>query len=319
MPKMRGMAISRMSSFPPEPEEEQTRVGQAPSEMAVKSARDRAYLIVLAGEGVGSMYRIEQAETVIGRTATANIRLNDDGISRKHARIIQKGTDIVVEDLGSANGTLVNEELVQQSRILKDGDKIRIGSTTILKFTYHDHLEESFQQRMYEAALRDGLTKAFNKTYFIERLETELAFAKRHRAPLSLVMFDVDFFKRVNDTWGHLAGDFVLARLGKLTQSAVRVEDVFARYGGEEFAIICRGVELTHAGIFAERLRVLVEATSFDHEGTRLPITVSIGVSGFPELAAETGAHLISGADEALYVAKRSGRNRVILKQPAAM
>jgi two-component system, cell cycle response regulator len=169
---------------------------------------------------------------------------------------------------------------------------------------------------MYEAALRDGLTKAFNKSYFIERLESELAYAKRHRAPLSLVMFDVDHFKRVNDTYGHLAGDFVLARLGKVTAGAVRVEDVFARYGGEEFAIICRGVELSKAGIFAERLRVLVETTTFDHEGTYLPITVSIGVSGYPELAAETGTHLITGADEALYVAKRGGRNRVILKQP---
>lgn len=305
-----------MSSFPPEGEEEQTRVGQAPSELGQeKSVRDRAYLIVLAGEGVGSMYRIEEAETIIGRTATANIRLNDDGISRKHARIVQKGNEIVVEDMGSANGTLVNEEKVQ-SQALKDGDKIRIGSTTILKFTYHDHLEETFQQRMYEAALRDGLTKAFNKSYFIERLESELAYARRHRAPLSLVMFDVDHFKRVNDNHGHLAGDFVLARLGKLTQGAVRAEDVFARYGGEEFAIICRGVELAKAGIFAERLRVLIETTTFDHEGTHLPITVSIGVAGYPELAAETGTHLITGADEALYVAKRAGRNRVVLKQP---
>ena len=302
------------SSFPPSEEEEQTRVGRATSEFAgAKSARDRAYLIVLAGEGVGAMYRVEEAETVIGRSGTASIRLNDDGISRKHARILQKGSEVIVEDLGSANGTHVNEERIE-TRVLKDGDKIRIGSTTILKFTYHDKLEETFQQRMYEAALRDGLTKAFNKSYFIDRLESELAYARRHRSPLSLIMFDVDFFKRVNDTYGHLAGDYVLTRLGKITQATVRVEDVFARYGGEEFAVICRGVELSKAGKFAERLRALIEGASFEYEKKVIPITISLGVAASPEIQAQLGADLVTGADEALYMAKRGGRNRVILK-----
>jgi diguanylate cyclase (GGDEF)-like protein len=305
------------SSLPPEEAEEETRVARAPSDLPkANTARDRAYVIVLAGEQVGSMFRLE-GETLIGRTAQAKIRLNDDGISRKHARIIPRGTEVFIEDLKSANGTVVNDEVIEGERALQDGDKIRLGSTTILKFTYHDHLDESFQQQMYEAALRDGLTKAFNKKYFLDRLESEFAYARRHKSHLSLVMFDVDFFKKVNDNYGHLAGDYVLARLAKLTAAAVRTEDVFARYGGEEFGVICRAVELRKAGMFAERLRLLIESSSFEYEGQRVPVTVSIGVSATPEIDVETSTELIGSADEALYEAKRSGRNRVILKQAA--
>jgi two-component system cell cycle response regulator len=304
-----------MGSHPPDEEEEETRIGQLPIDVeAIKSARDRAYLIVLAGESVGAMFRIEEGESLIGRTSTAKIRLSDDGISRRHARLVQRGSDVLIEDLQSANGTAVNDEPLTFMRALRDGDKIRVGSTTILKFTYHDRLEETFQQKMYEAALRDGLTKAFNKQHFLDRLESELAFARRHRTNLSLVMFDVDHFKVVNDTHGHLCGDYVLARLGKLGQAQVRTEDLFARYGGEEFAIICRGVEGPKAAIFAERVRAVVGTAPFEYENVRLSITISLGVANFPDVPAEKVDDLIEAADEALYEAKRTGRNRVILR-----
>ncbi len=207
------------------------------------------------------------------------------------------------------NGTAITREPLQ------DGDKIRLGPTTILKFEYQDEIEEDFRQRMYDAALRDGLTKAFNKKFFLDRLETELAYARRHQADLSLVMFDVDHFKRVNDTYGHLAGDAVLVKLAKITQAALRQEDFFARYGGEEFAVICRGTKLAQAGVLGERLRTGVEGAVFDYEGQRLPVTISVGVSAFPASPVETTTQLIGFADEALYEAKRCGRNRVLLKQ----
>jgi two-component system, cell cycle response regulator len=305
-----------MGSHPPDEDFEATRVanvGELHKEFTTRSPRDRAYLIVLAGSNVGEMYRVEGPEIVIGRASGANIRLNDDGISRRHARLLQVGNQVLIEDLNSSNGTLVNGEQVKQLA-LHDGDKIRVGSTTILKFTYHDHLDESFQQQMYDAALRDGLTKAFNRKYFLDRLETEVAYARRHQARLSLLMFDVDHFKRINDTYGHLAGDYVLARIAKIASNTVRTEDVFARYGGEEFGILCRGVGLENAGILGERLRVLIEGTMFEQEGARVPITVSIGVAAHPELPVETGLQLIAAADEALYEAKRTGRNRVLLK-----
>src|SRR5262245_51370412 len=268
------------------PEEEVTRVAslnELEQDAAARTERNRAYLIVLAGGNVGEMYRLDAGETFLGRGQNATIRLNDDGISRRHARLVQLTTQIFIEDLQSSNGTHVNGVQVQHQE-LKDGDKIRLGSTTILKFTYNDHLDESFQQQMYEAALRDGLTKAFNKKYFLDRLETEIAYARRHQAHLSLLMFDVDHFKRVNDTYGHLAGDYVLQRLAKVASNTVRTEDVFARYGGEEFGVICRGVPLPSAGVLGERLRAVVEATVFEHDGQRLPITISVGVAGHPEM-----------------------------------
>jgi diguanylate cyclase (GGDEF)-like protein len=167
---------------------------------------------------------------------------------------------------------------------------------------------------MYDAALRDALTKAYNRKYFLDRLETELAFARRHTSPLSLLMIDLDHFKRVNDTYGHLAGDFVLANFAKVALSALRAEDVFARYGGEEFGLLCRGVQLGNGGLLGERVRAIVEQSPFDYEGRRIPVTISVGVAAYPEINAETGLQLIAAADEALYQAKRTGRNRVLLK-----
>ena len=308
-----------MKSLPPDGDAEDTRVSnlaELQQELRARSQRDRAYLIVLTGSNVGEMFRIEStAEAVIGRGQGVAVRLLDDGISRRHARVYQLGEAVLIEDLQSSNGTYVNGEQVKVAE-LHDGDKIRLGSTTVLKFSYHDHLDESFQQQMYDAALRDALTRAFNKKYFVDRLDTEIAYARRHRQPVSLVMFDVDFFKRVNDTYGHLAGDFVLQRLARIAQGTVRTEDVFARYGGEEFGVICRGVGLFNAGILAERIRTMVGAHAFDWEGTRLPITISVGVAAYPEVDAKNPAELIAAADEALYEAKRTGRNRVLLKHP---
>jgi len=289
-------------------------LGELQEELKKRKPRDRACLVVIAGQNVGEMYRIEGPETVVGRASNANVRLSDDGISRRHARIVQEGAILFIEDLNSANGTVVNGATISR-QALQDGDKIRLGPTTILKFEYQDEIEEDFRQKMYDAALRDGLTKAYNKKFFLDRLETELAYAKRHKADLSLVLFDVDHFKRVNDTYGHLAGDAVLVKLAKLTQSALRQEDVFARYGGEEFAVICRGVKLAQAGVLGERLRAGVEGAVFEYEAQRLPVTISVGVAAFPNSPVETTTQLIGCSDEALYEAKRCGRNRVLLKQ----
>src|SRR6185312_5151465 len=205
---------------------------------------------------VGEMYKITAESTVIGRGQQADIQVIDEGISRRHAEIMHVGGEIVIRDLGSTNGTYCNGDRISEHH-LTDGDKIQVGSTTILKFTFHDSLDESFQRQMYESALRDGLTKIFNKKYFLDRLESEFAYAVRHKTPLSLVMFDIDHFKKINDTHGHLAGDYALAELANLVSQTIRQEDVFARYGGEEFAVICRGVDLVGAAAFGERIRRL--------------------------------------------------------------
>jgi len=278
--------------------------------------RDRAYLVVLAGASVGEMYKIEGEKTVIGRGQKAQIRLLDDGISREHAQLVIVNDRIVLQDLGSTNGTYCNGLKVEANKELVDGDKILVGSTTILKFTYHDNLDEIFQKQMYESALRDGLTKAFNKKYFTDRLESEFTFAIRHVAPLTLVLFDIDHFKKVNDTHGHQAGDYVLSEIATLLTGALRAEDVFARYGGEEFAVICRGSDVMQGQIVAERMRKAVAQNKFVFEGTHIPLTISVGVAGLPDPAVKDAAELVSLADQSLYKSKHGGRNQVTVHKP---
>ncbi|HVU53147.1 MAG TPA: GGDEF domain-containing protein [Polyangia bacterium] len=298
------------------PADESTRMFEAP--LAPEGGkRDRAYLVVLAGASVGEMYKIEGDKTIIGRGQKATIRLLDDGISREHAQLVILKDRIVLQDLGSTNGTYCNGLKVEGNKELVDGDKILVGSTTILKFTYHDNLDEIFQKQMYESALRDGLTKAFNKKYFTDRLESEFTFAVRHVAPLTLVLFDIDHFKKVNDTYGHQAGDHVLSEISTLLTGALRAEDVFARYGGEEFAVICRGSDVNQGQIVAERMRKAVEVHKFVFEGTHIPVTISVGVAGLPDPAVKDAAELVSLADQSLYKSKHGGRNRVTVHKPA--
>jgi diguanylate cyclase (GGDEF)-like protein len=294
--------------------DENTRMFEPPAAQAAEHKRDRAYLVVLAGSAVGEMFKIEQERTVIGRGAKAQVRLIDDGISREHAEVVVSGEEILLRDLGSTNGTFCNGAKVT-TRPLVDGDKILVGSTTILKFTYHDNLDEVFQRQMYESALRDGLTKAFNKKYFNDRLESEFTYSVRHGSPLTLVMFDIDHFKKVNDTYGHPAGDAVLSDLAALMLISLRAEDVFARYGGEEFAVICRGSDLAQGQVVGERLRKAVEGRPFAHDGKIIPVTISIGLAGLPDAAIKDAAGLISAADAALYRSKQGGRNRVSVHQ----
>jgi two-component system cell cycle response regulator len=272
--------------------------------------RDRAYLIVLAGSSVGEMYKIVAERTVIGRGQQADIQVIDEGISRRHAEIVHDADKIMIRDLQSTNGTFCNGERIGE-HVLSDGDKIQVGSTTILKFTFHDSLDESFQRQMYESALRDGLTKIFNKKYFLDRLESEFAYSVRHHTPLSLVMFDIDLFKRINDTHGHLAGDHALATLAQVVSETIRQEDVFARYGGEEFAVICRGIDLSGAQVFGERIRRSVDGQAFVYNGIDIKVTVSVGVAAHADGMKEP-AELVGAADDALYQAKRLGRNRVV-------
>jgi diguanylate cyclase (GGDEF)-like protein len=302
------------SSAPPvvgETDEDRTEIADRAT-IWKAGQRDRAHLIVLAGESFGQMFPIDRPEVVIGRAADADLRLRDDGVSRRHARIAATKGDLYLEDLASANGTLLNGEPIRRA-LLKDGDTIQVGSTTVLKLAFSDELEEDFRRRMYQAALFDPLTSACNKRHMIDRLHTEISYARRHRTPLSLLMLDIDHFKRINDTHGHLAGDHVLSTLGQIVSGALRAEDLFARYGGEEFAVLCRGTTADDALALAERLRSRVEAFAFEYQGRLIPVTVSIGVAGWFDQQ-DSDTQLIANADEALFKAKNTGRNRVVVR-----
>jgi diguanylate cyclase (GGDEF)-like protein len=296
-----------------DPLDDTTRTSQAPG-TPDDVAQNDAYLVVMAGSNVGEMYKLDKDPIVIGRGDKADLRLLDDGISRDHARIVKDGNQMVLEDTGSTNGTYCNGQRVTR-QALSEGDKILLGSTTILKFSYQDKLDEAFQRQMSESALRDGLTRAYNKRYFGERVESELQYSLRHDTPVSLIFVDIDHFKRINDVHGHQAGDHVLVQLAALASSMLGEEEVFARYGGEEFAIIARGMEMTAAQALSERIRASVEAHPFVYEAQTIPVTISIGVSRAPGLAIATTVDLVARADEALYAAKRAGRNRVCLAE----
>ncbi len=269
----------------------------------------RACLTILTGSAAGQLFKCAKATIVMGRAPSADLKLDDDGISRHHARLRCETGRSWVQDLASRNGTFVNGERIDGDVELKDGDKIQVGRGTVLRFGFQDALDESFHENLLSSALRDGLTKLFNKRYLMDRLDSELKFAQRHETSLSLLLIDLDHFKKVNDTHGHLAGDAVLAHIAQVLTRAVRNEDVVARFGGEEFAIILRAIGLEPAVQMAERLRKNIEAAVVKCAAGELRATISIGVAGFPSTPAKTPEQLVEAADQALYRAKHDGRN----------
>jgi two-component system cell cycle response regulator len=272
----------------------------------------RPCLTILTGSSVGQTFHVTKGNALIGRAQEATLRILDDGVSRNHARLkFDTGGSLYLCDLDSRNGTYVNGKRINEPTQLQAGDKVQIGRTTVLRFEYQDALDQSFHENLLSSALRDGLTRLFNKRYFLERLDAELKFARRHHTVISLLMLDLDHFKQVNDDHGHLAGDAVLEHLAQLLVRAVRNEDVVARFGGEELAVILRAIPLEPATQLAERLRRLVEHNPTKYADKQLLTTVSIGVAGYPSTNAESVDALVDAADQALYRAKNGGRNRV--------
>jgi two-component system, cell cycle response regulator len=276
-----------------------------------KKGKRRPWLVVVSGGGsIGKTYRL-QHRLVVGRSPRCDVLIDEDGVSRRHAQLestVEGGVQIV--DLESRNGTFVNGEQVAR-RTLADGDKIQIGTTCILKFSYQDDLDEALQRNLYESATIDGLTQAVNKRSFTEALRKEFAFAIRHGRHLAVIAFDLDHFKRINDTHGHLAGDQVLARVGAIVAAAIRAEDVFARVGGEEFAVLLRDIPLKGVLDCAERIRRSIEQSKVESEGVAIPVTISVGFALLQTAAHGRPEQLMEAADRMLYEAKRSGRNRV--------
>jgi diguanylate cyclase (GGDEF)-like protein len=268
-----------------------------------------AYLLVIAGPSFGEMHRLHGNRSIIGRADSAQVRVLDDGISREHAAVERDAGKNVLVDLGSTNGTFCNGARIDKRHDLVDGDKVSIGASTILKFTYQDQVDERYQKRLFESSLRDGLTATFNRRYFVDRLNTEMRFAARHDKALALLFVDIDHFKKINDGHGHQAGDYVLGAVAREMIATIRAEDVLARYGGEEFAVICRETEKSGVLALGERLRAAVARARIEYEGNVIPVTISVGaaVARKPQQVQP----LIAAADAAMYEAKRAGRNRV--------
>ncbi len=270
----------------------------------------RAYILFLSGPLQGKLYCLEKKNTIVGRADDVDININDSRISRHHFRIDVVEGDAVIEDMGSTNGTYVNGERVK-SHTLKDGDKIQISSSTVIKFAYGDKGERMFHDEFYNMANFDAVTGIYNKHSFIKRLDEEFSLSKRSGHSLSLLMLDIDHFKKVNDTYGHIAGDFMLAHIAKKVGVTIRNEDILAKYGGEEFVVILRGIDSEGAVQLAERIRAAVEGSPLQFEGHTISKTISIGVATLNNQNFDSPQAFIDAADKQLYLAKENGRNQV--------
>ena len=283
-------------------------------EVPEKTSQLEPYLIQISGRETGQMHNLTSRTVRLGRDATCQIILDDPHISRLHAEIICKSnTEISIKDLGSTNGVFVNGKRVQEQSLM-DGDKILIGTRLYFKFCFQDAVDQNYQQNLFRAANIDNLTQLYNKKYFIDALSKEFSFSRRNTQPLSLMMIDIDFFKKVNDTFGHMAGDLVLKCVGQYLQKHLRLENVAARYGGEEFAVILRNCGGEMSLLIAERLRKALENERILYRGKTIQVTISIGIATLEDKNYETIEDLIRSADERLYEAKESGRNRSILR-----
>ena len=306
-----------MPSPPPSPPRDPdltrvTRVVEPTPSTAPKDATrpGEACIIVIYGTELGKRLELGAAPFEIGRASTNDLFIDQESVSRHHARITYADGAYSVADLGSTNGTYVNDEIAPATRKLRDGDQIRIGRS-ILKFMTGENVEVQYHEEIYRLMTVDGLTQIYNRRYFNEALEREFNRAKRYERVLSLLAFDIDHFKNVNDTYGHLAGDSLLRLIATSVKSRLRREDIFARTGGEEFAILLPEVPVEGARITAEKVRSIVEATPLKHEQEIVKCTVSLGVA---ILAAEDASpeELYKAADQRLYEAKQSGRNRIV-------
>jgi diguanylate cyclase (GGDEF)-like protein len=279
------------------------------SRISEKPVGKEACLVVIYGMDLGKKYNLDQPAMIIGRSSKSDVQVDQESVSRNHAKVINTGKSIILRDLGSTNGTYVNDELIDEY-VLRDGDFIKIGRT-IFKFLTGNNIENAYHEEIYRLTTIDGLTQIYNKRYFLETLEREISRSHRYRRELSLIMFDIDHFKKINDTYGHLAGDYVLKQLASVIKARIRREDIMARYGGEEFTIILPEIDIFNAAQFADKIRKLVEKTVFKFEETKIPVTISVGVSSI-NTDLTNPLDFIKIADDKLYQAKSEGRNKVV-------
>jgi len=289
---------------------DETRVTKISSIKELAPVESECCIVQIHGPELGKKYALQEYEFTIGREEGNHIVVDLDNVSRRHAMIIRRQGRMFVKDLGSTNGTYLNDAEVTQETPLRSGDLIKVGGS-IFKFLTGDNVELQYHETIYTLTIVDGLTGVNNKRYFLEYLEREMGRCHRYGRPLTLMMFDIDFFKKINDVHGHLAGDYVLRELAQTVKRMVRKEQCFARYGGEEFALVVPEDGIEKARIFAEKIRQTIEKKQFTFENQDIPVTLSIGVADMTQDMTDP-LQFIKVADANLYKAKKAGRNRVV-------
>lgn len=283
---------------------------------ARRIGQDYPILMVLEGGDLKTRFKIDEPEMIVGRDIACRLHIADPKISRKHARLSyanfgKPGDEpvILLEDLGSTNGTFVNGARLSARVQLRDRDKITIGSV-MFGFFLRDETTMRADESLIRLASVDALTGLSNRGVFNLEIQREFDRARRYRRELSLVLFDIDHFKKFNDTYGHKIGDDVLRHIGRITLQNCRSNDIATRFGGEEFAIILPETPMERALIQAERLRKSILAFPMPTGETAISVTVSVGLAML-EAEMTDPTELIESADRALYRAKESGRNQV--------
>ena len=276
-------------------------------------------LTVHEGTELGREYFLDCGDTWLGREEgpEPTAVIPDPSVSRRHARITvpeDPQLPCTISDAGSTNGTFVNGRSATRVE-LQDGDRIQIGDT-VLNFQWKTPSLSRYTRRLYRAATRDHLTDTLNREQFNVRLNSAWEMSRTEGRPLSLIFADLDHFKRINDTYSHIAGDRVLQAAAGALKTTIRKPDVVARYGGEEFAILLTDTDADEALATAERLRGAIEEMSVEYEGAAVKLTLSVGVASCPPVSGETAEVLLRNADAALYQAKNSGRNRCVVWTP---
>jgi diguanylate cyclase (GGDEF)-like protein len=260
---------------------------------------------------LGSRFRLSPGSTLeIGRSASVRISLPEVlSLSRKHARLRYMGAAVTIEDLGSTNGTYVNGQPIHGRTVLRSGDRFQTAAVHF-KFLHEQDVESAYHLAIYELVARDGLTEIYNKRKYEEEVQREFSRSVRHKRPLSLIIFDLDEFKQINDSYGHLCGDFVLKQVASLARDMVRPEQVLARVGGDEFVILAPETPTAGAEALAAKLRDRIAGLDHRYGDLRISLTCSFGVAELTD-SMTTPQDLYHAADSALLLAKRSGRNRV--------
>jgi diguanylate cyclase (GGDEF)-like protein len=271
--------------------------------------KDRYILLEIYGRNIGKRRDIEKEGIVIGRADEADIPLDDQSVSRQHVRILQRKKEFFVNDLKSTNGTYLNDVRITEPTLLHNGDRIKIG-TTIFKFVCSDDMEAEYFDQLYQYSIRDGLTGLYNKKNLLETLDNEFQRCKRYDRQLTAMMMDLDHFKKVNDTYGHLVGDRVLVMVSDVLKGYFRTADFISRFGGEEFCVILPETPLASAHLTAERIRMAVSNIKLNDNGKEITVTISIGLACY-EPKMKVFLDLVEAADKMLYKAKADGRNRV--------
>lgn len=290
--------------------EEDTAVSDVTQSVPVAANSTDCLVVVYQRDGgAGRCIKFDQLPLRIGRDPNNELVLTDDGVSRRHARIERRSDRVVLMDVGSTNGTLLNDVELSGIVELRTGDRIQVGAT-IFKYLSATDLEAALHEQIFSNATTDALTGLRSKRHLMDELGREFSRARRYGRKFSTLMIDIDHFKAVNDRYGHQVGDITLRSVAGTVLSCLPSDSLAARYGGEEFVVLLLETTLEDAVAIAERVRRAIAELTISYREAQHRVTVSVGCAQY-EHSDDNELRLFERADQCMYAAKQAGRNAV--------